>query len=721
MKKILLVFTFFLFSYYTALPQFCFSQSPFWAQTNGPESGSIRCLVKSTSNKWYAGTSGNGVCFSTNEGANWIVSNSGLTNAKINNMAIDSSNNIYAGTEKGFFRSTDNGASWTNIYFMNSVINAVAVDTANRLFVSTGSVLYYSTDYGLSWNITGTGLPSGNSYYNLCIAPNHNMYVHSSSLGVYRSTDGGSNWTAVNSGLPNTNVGTIKAAANNYLFAGISGQGIYLSTNNGDNWTAVNSGLGNMFVNGIGSFGTLIFAATNNGIYKSTNFGTGWTAVNTGFPSPYTGCNCFGFVSGSVIFAGTSALSILKSTNGGDAWFKSGSGINAGNITTITRCTNGNIIVGLTGGVYLSTNNGSTFTQSDAGITNTFVNIIRCHSNGYLFLGSFPMSGAPLSGIFRSTNNGLNWSVAMSGLTYQFNNVLDFTFNSGGDIYAATNDNVYKSTNLGNNWVKTANGITNSLVYSIAVNSQNNFVFAGTYGSGMFRSTTNGADWTQINNGLTSSQIMSLEINSGGYIFAGSNGAGVFRSKDNGDNWEQVLGSTSMVLQAWRIAINRLGHIYAGIVGGQIVNLGVWRSTDNGDNWTQVSDGIFYPFIDALAFDNQDYAFAGSLGGGLYKSVSSTPVISGNIEIPKSFSLEQNYPNPFNPVTTIKFQIPEKRYVSIKIINSLGKEIAELINGNLSAGQYSIQWNASQYPSGVYFCSMQSGIYKETKRMMLVK
>jgi len=721
MKKILLAFVFILFTNFIIIPQICFSQSSFWVQTNGPESGSIRCFVKSASNKWYAGTNGNGIYFSTNEGANWIVSNSGLTNAKINNMAIDSSNSIYAGTERGLFRSTDNGSNWTNIYFQNGVINALTVDTANRLYASTGSVLYYSTDYGVNWNIAGTGLPGSGSYYNLCTSPNHNMYINSSSLGVFRSTDGGSNWTAVNSGLPNTYVGTIKAATNNYLFAGISGQGIYLSTNNGDNWTAVNSGLGNMYINGIGSSGTLTFAATNNGIYKSTNYGTGWTAVNTGFSSPYTGCNCFGFVSGSVVFAGTSALSVLKSTNGGDAWFKSGSGINAGNITCVNRCTNGNIITGLTGGVYLSTNNGSTFTQSDAGVTNTFVNMIKCHSNGYLFLGTFPMSGAPLSGIFRSTNNGQNWSVAMSGLTYQFNNVLDFAFNSGGDVYAATNDNVYKSTNLGNNWVKTANGITNSLVYSIAVNQQSGYVFAGTYGSGMFRSTDGGASWVVINTGLTATQIMALEITSGGYIFAGANGEGVFRSKDNGNSWEQVFGSSSMLLQAWRIAINQSGHIYAGIVGGQIVNLGVWRSTDNGENWTQVSDGIFYPFVDALAFDSQGYAFAGSLGGGLFKSTSSTPVVNGNIEIPKTFSLEQNYPNPFNPVTTIKFQIPERKFVSIKIINSLGKEVAEPINNYLSAGQYSIQWNASQYPSGVYFCRMQSGNYKETKRMILVK
>jgi hypothetical protein len=88
------------------------------------------------------------------------------------------------------------------------------------------------------------------------------------------------------------------------------------------------------------------------------------------------------------------------------------------------------------------------------------------------------MSGAPLSGVFRSTNNGVNWSVDMTGWTYQFNNVLDFSFNSSGHIYAASNDNVYKSTNLGDSWFRANTGISNNQVYSIAVNTQNNYVFA---------------------------------------------------------------------------------------------------------------------------------------------------------------------------------------------------------------------------------------------------
>jgi hypothetical protein len=418
----------------------------------------------------------------------------------------------------------------------------------------------------------------------------------------------------------------------------------------------------------------------------------------------------------------------LKSTDGGNSWFKSSSGINANSIKSIDVGTNGNIFVGFTGGVYVSTNNGSTFQQSDAGITNTMNNVIRVHPNGYIFAGTFPMSGAPLSGVFRSTNNGVNWSVDMTGWTYQFNNVLDFSFNSSGHIYAASNDNVYKSTNLGDSWFRANTGISNNQVYSIAVNTQNNYVFAGTYGSGIFRSKDDGSNWLQINDGLTATQIMSIAINSSGHIFLGTNGYGVFRSTNDGDNWTQVLFYTGM--QTWKVAINSKGHLYAGVVGGQIVNLGVWRSLDNGDNWAQVSDGILYPFIDALAFDVTGFAYAGSLGGGLFKSALSTPASNNNKTIPKSFVLEQNFPNPFNPSTKIKFDIPALSsplgrgvggMTVLKVYDILGKEITTLVNENLQPGTYEVKFDGTKLSSGIYFYKIIAGDYSETKKMILMK
>ncbi len=83
--------------------------------------------------------------------------------------------------------------------------------------------------------------------------------------------------------------------------------------------------------------------------------------------------------------------------------------------------------------------------------------------------------------------------------------------------------------------------------------------------------------------------------------------------------------------------------------------------------------------------------------------------------------LEQNYPNPFNPSTTIKYDLPRDSRVSLKLFNILGQEVATLVNEEQKAGYRSVDWNASNYASGVYFYRLEAGGFSSVKRMLLVK
>jgi photosystem II stability/assembly factor-like uncharacterized protein len=89
--------------------------------------------------------------------------------------------------------------------------------------------------------------------------------------------------------------------------------------------------------------------------------------------------------------------------------------------------------------------------------------------------------------------------------------------------------------------------------------------------------------------------------------------------------------------------------------------------------------------------------------------------------IPIEYKIEQNYPNPFNPTTTIRYSIPEDGPVALKVYNAIGKEMTVLVNENKHAGNYTIQFNASSLPSGVYFYQLRSGSFVETKKMVLLK
>jgi len=98
-----------------------------------------------------------------------------------------------------------------------------------------------------------------------------------------------------------------------------------------------------------------------------------------------------------------------------------------------------------------------------------------------------------------------------------------------------------------------------------------------------------------------------------------------------------------------------------------------------------------------------------------------TSVPKSNAVIPVSCMLEQNYPNPFNPSTTISFSVSNKNYVSLRIYNILGQEVADIFEGDLPAGKYTRQWNAGTIPSGVYFCRLTAGASTATKKLILLK
>ena len=92
-----------------------------------------------------------------------------------------------------------------------------------------------------------------------------------------------------------------------------------------------------------------------------------------------------------------------------------------------------------------------------------------------------------------------------------------------------------------------------------------------------------------------------------------------------------------------------------------------------------------------------------------------------NGSLPNKFTLHQNYPNPFNPVTQIRFEIPKQGNVNLKVFDVMGREVAELVKGNLQPGVYEYKFDGTGLGSGVYFYKLQSGEFTETRRMVLVK
>ena len=236
--------------------------------------------------------------------AQWIQT--GLPTTVVSVLAI-SGTNLFAGTDEGVFRSTNNGTSWTavNTGLPTTVVSALAISDTNLFAGTYGSGVFRSTNNGTSWNAVNTGLTNTN--VRVLAISGTNLFAGTDG-GVFLSTNNGTSWTAASTGLTNTVVWSLAVSGTN-LFAGTWGGGVFLSTNGGTSWTAASTGLTNSYVRALAVSGTNLFAGTTGGVFLSTNNGTSWTAASTGLTNSYVRALA---VSGTNLFAGTTGGGVWR-------------------------------------------------------------------------------------------------------------------------------------------------------------------------------------------------------------------------------------------------------------------------------------------------------------------------------------------------------------------------------------------------------------------------
>ncbi|NIV04575.1 MAG: T9SS type A sorting domain-containing protein [Calditrichae bacterium] len=191
---------------------------------------------------------------------------------------------------------------------------------------------------------------------------------------------------------------------------------------------------------------------------------------------------------------------------------------------------------------------------------------------------------------------------------------------------------------------------------------------------------------------------------------------GVWLSTDNGASWEER--SDGLPPDPYNSSIIRVnGNLVSSVKFG---GSGIFRSTNEAMSWEDYGDGLpFLTSIEKLMTYNDKIIAATS--DGLWQRDIITGVDSNDGNPAKTFALYQNYPNPFNPTTTIKFQTGDFGFVSLKIYDIVGREVAVLVNENLPAGSYEYEWDASGLRSGVYLYSLETGSFKQTRKLMVLK
>ncbi|KXK52297.1 MAG: 5'-nucleotidase [Chlorobi bacterium OLB5] len=375
-------------------------------------------------------------------------------------------------------------------------------------------------------------------------------------------------------------------------------------------------------------------------------------------------------------------------------WTQSNNGL--GNSIVNSFAIKGNIIfAGAYGsGVFLTTNYGENWTQTTKIENEPLVSSLATNSNNIY-------AGTLWYGLYLSTDNGANW------IQTSFSNASVYALAVNENSIFAANNSVYVSTNNGANW--TLRGLTTSQVLSLAVNG--NYIFAGTQNSGVFASSNNGMNWSQTS--LDNETIYSIAIN-GSNIYAAA-GPHLYLSTNNGINWSQTSLNYQHIIS---IAVSGT-NLFAGSN-----TFGVYVSSNNGIDWTQRNDGLGNLNIEAFCIIN-NYIFAATNSHSVYRRPLNEllAIVPLTNVLPVSYSLSQNYPNPFNPVTKIRFDIAGSSVTQtfLTVYDLLGREVSVLVNQNLKPGTFEVDFNASNYPSGVFYYRLTAGDYSETKKMILVK
>ena len=693
-NKMLIIILFFIFSSYSKAD---------WTQTNGIFGGTANKMY-SYENKIFVGTPSSGIYLSYDNGYSFVLRNDGLPELDITDFTSEG-NAIYAGTRtSGVFKSTNEGLNWfaVNSGLTNLRISSLAVN-GTKIFAANDSGIFRSTNSGFGWtsvnnNTSGYGFSSITSSLNT-------IFITGTYTGIFRSTDDGDNWDHVlesSTGI----FKTIVSSDSNIFACGLL-TGIRRSTDLGLTWTSLN--FITSIVYSLGVNGSTVFAGiggNSSNLYISTDNGNNWESSSDGLPNTdYTSVL-------SVLFNTSNLFVVLpegvyKSTNTGQTWFNSSSNIIASSISALYNFNNRIYAASYENGISYTNNNGSNWTDVNQDLSSpTVISIGSCDS--VLFIGTY-------GGNYKSTNYGTNWILSNLGLSGA-----STAFISNSGMILAGEYIPYKSTDYGQLWFPASSGFisgggkikdfTQIGNYTYSVNSNR-----------LFLSPNFGVFWVELINPWFYSEVNALTSYQR-YLYVGHGDSGIYKTDSLATSWTRINnGLTNKKIRALYTNSNK---VFAGTQGG------VFVTTNNGSNWHPLNNGLTNLYITSIISD-ATYLFAGTRGSGIWKIPLSEILtdIKANTNDPVTFYLYQNYPNPFNPVTNLEFGIPELGFVSLKVYNLLGKEVAVLVNEKLSPGIYKETFNGSNFASGVYFYRlvvsssnpMEAGDFSDVKRMILLK
>lgn len=746
----------------------------------------------------YLGTAAGGVFRSTNSGSTFAPIFDGVGAGSIGAVAIDPSdaNRIYVGTGEanasgdsfageGLFRSTDGGAHWASLGLEDSRhIGRIAVDPSNpnRIFVAAlGALftktpergLYRSTDGGASFSQV-LFLTDSTACVDVALDPSNPSRVYAAmwerlrtpkyrragglSSGIHRSLDGGETWTRLSSGLPPVaqNVGRIglavAASSPQTLYAVYADDpgyflGLYKSTNGGDTWTRTNDGaLSDLFSSFGWYFGNVRVSPTDPNrvytmgldIFRSTNGGTSWSNLTNGsihvdqhdlWIDPSSPMRCLAGNDGG----------LYRSTNGGTSWSALGG-------LPISQFYAGAIDPSNPQRLYGGMQDNGTGRTLTGGTSDW--NVIYGGDGFYCLVdprnSNVIYAEYQYGGLGKSVNGGSSFSDATSGINggdrrnWSMPVVMDPT--NPDRLYTGTY-RVYRTNNAAGSWSAISGDLTGgtggaTLVYAtittIAVApSDPNRLYVGTDDARVWTSSNGGGAWQNVSAGLPNRWVTRIAVDPDDPLLAYVAHSGyrqdeptthLHRTTDAGQSWTAIdAGLPEAPVNALAVDPDLASTLYVG------TDVGVYVTRDGGDSWSDLAPGLPIVVIhDLMLHAPTRKLVAATHGRSMYSlALPSASAVAGEAD-PARLELRLASANPWSRssggVARLELRAAPGELVRLELFDASGRRVRDL--GARSSGAVieldGRDESGHALGAGIYFARASSGDRVVSARWVVV-
>lgn len=535
-----------------------------------------------------------------------------------------------------------------------------------------------------------------------------------------------------NSGLPSGRINDIAIDLSKTKWLGTSEGIVKYDGNTWEIYNTSNSILTSNYITAISidSFNTP-WIGTNNGLY---HFGENWTVYNL-LNSPLISnvINDLLVDKENNVWITTAGGGIYKYDK--ENWkqiFTSNSGLPSNTIKCVAFDKDNVKWIGTTNGlVRFDGKEWKVYNEYNSGLTSNCINDIAIDKHGVLWMATGSYGDNQISwkrgGI--ASFDGSNWSVysvSNSGFSTNWINSIEIDDNDNKWIGTAAGLWVLNNGEIKN--ISFVNTLYSNDVIDIKEDLIGRVYFILRYGDVVL---FDGDDWKRIphiHSGYGEDRINNISIDSENNAWVGYKN-GIIKFDSLGHTFYNYLNSClpSGISVAW-INIDKEDNIWIGTSRHGLIK---WDGTEcityNMENSNLIEKGVNYINIDEHgnkwmnnhSLRGQNFGLVIFNENGVIVNVDK---FDSNSELkPNKYLLNQNYPNPFNPATTIEYSLPQSEYVEIVVYDLLGNKVSTLVQEELSAGSYKVNFDGSNLSSGIYFYRLQTGSFIETKKLVLLK